>query len=69
MIISIVDDVITRGATTLGAANRIADVFPSSDIRVLAAMRTISNPDEFTYFCKPCTGTIKLLGVDTFRDP
>ncbi len=67
--IVLVDDVITRGATILGAANRIAEAFPNSVIRVFAAMRTISNPDEFTSFLDPCTGTIELSGDGTLRKP
>lgn len=58
--ILLVDDVITRGATILGAANRLADVFPQTRIRAFAAMRTISNPDEFDKVYVPCVGTIEL---------
>ena len=45
--IILIDDVITRGATLLGAANLLADDFPETPIRAFVAMRTISNPDEF----------------------
>lgn len=65
----LVDDVITRGATALGAANRVKEAFPKASIRVFAAMRTISNPDEFSNFFEPCTGKIELSGEDTFRWP
>lgn len=60
--ILLVDDVITRGATLLGAANRLADVFPNARIRAFAFMRTISNSDEFVRIIDPCKGKI------TFRD-
>ncbi len=59
----------TRGATALGAANRIKEAFPNAKIRVFAAMRTISNPYEFSSFIAPCTGKIKLAGTETFRRP
>ncbi|MBI1664074.1 MAG: hypothetical protein IS860_11460 [Nitrosopumilus sp.] len=67
--IVLVDDVITPGATTLGAVNRLADAFPNAKIRVFAAMRTISNPDEFSEIIQPCIGTITLLNENTWREP
>jgi len=68
--ILLVDDVVTRGATLLGAANRLADAFPQSHIRAFAAMRTISNPHEFENVYAPCVGTIDLWeSGDTFRRP
>ena len=67
--IVLVDDVITRGATSLGAVNRLASVFPDAHIRVFAVMRTISNPDHFENTVYPCTGHISLRGENTFRIP
>jgi predicted amidophosphoribosyltransferase len=68
--ILLVDDVVTRGATLLGAANRLADAFPQSHIRAFAAMRTISNQNEFENVYAPCAGTIDLWeSGDTFRRP
>ncbi len=67
--ITLVDDVITRGATTFGAVNRLVEAFPQANIRVFAVLRTISNPDEFSKIYDPCVGTISLKGVDTFRRP
>jgi predicted amidophosphoribosyltransferase len=68
--ILLVDDVVTRGATLLGAANRLADAFPQSHIRAFAAMRTISNQHEFENVYAPCVGTIDLWeSGDTFRRP
>ena len=67
--IVLVDDVITRGATSLGATNRLASAFPATRIRVFAAMRTISRPDCFERIVCPCTGTISLRGENTFRNP
>lgn len=68
--ILLVDDVVTRGATLLGAANRLADVFPQTRIRAFATMRTISNPNEFEKVLVPCVGTIELRGSgDTLRRP
>ena len=68
--IILVDDVVTRGATLLDAANRLADAFPETPIRAFAAMRTISNPEEFNELYDPCVGTIDLReSGDTLRRP
>jgi hypothetical protein len=67
--IVLIDDVITRGATLLGAASRLAETFPQSDIRGFAMIRTISNPDEFVQIENPCAGIIRLHAGRTFRDP
>ncbi len=68
--IVIIDDIITRGATLLGCANRLADAFPECKIRAFAAMRTISNSDEFQSVYSPCIGTITLSpSGQTFRRP
>lgn len=58
--ILLIDDVITRGATLLGAANKLADAFPNARIRALAFMRTMSNPAEFVRILDPCKGKITL---------
>lgn len=66
----LIDDVVTRGATFLGAANKIADVFPNAKIRAFAFMRTISNANAFASIIDPCRGKITLRDDgETFRDP
>jgi len=68
--VMLVDDVVTRGATLLGAANRLADVFPQTRIRAFAAMRTISDLSDFIKVYDPCTGTITLRASgDSLRRP
>jgi hypothetical protein len=68
--ILLIDDVVTRGATLMGAANRLADAFPKTHIRAFAAMRTISNPNEFRNIYDPCNGTIDLWDTgETYRTP
>lgn len=67
--ILLIDDIVTRGAAVLGAANKLAEAFPAARIRALAAMRTISPPDIFTDIMAPCIGTIELRGIDAFRRP
>ncbi|MEM2159729.1 MAG: hypothetical protein QXN55_02095 [Candidatus Nitrosotenuis sp.] len=68
--ILLIDDVITRGATLLGAANKLAEIFPNARIRAFAFMRTISNSSEFVSIIDPCKGKITLRDDgETFRDP
>jgi hypothetical protein len=68
--ILLIDDIVTRGATLMGAANRLADAFPNAHIRAFAAMRTISNAYEFKDMYDPCKGTIDLLDTgECFRTP
>lgn len=66
--ILLIDDIITRGATFLGAANKLADAFPKANICAFAAMRTISNPENFSEIFDPCRGKIQLSGEDTYSD-
>ncbi|MFN3655538.1 MAG: hypothetical protein ACK4TO_09515 [Candidatus Nitrosotenuis sp.] len=67
--ILLVDDVITRGATLLGAANKLADIFPNTRIRAFAFMRTMS-PRKFKNIFDPCKGEIILRDDgNTFRNP
>src|SRR5215207_1769569 len=65
----LIDDVITRGATMLGAANKLIDVFPEAHIRAFAAMRTISPPQQFKSINDPCIGEITLNDQEAFRRP
>lgn len=67
--ILLVDDIITRGATILGIANKLSEVFPNSNIRAFAAMRTISPPTVFNSVSESCIGKITLRGEETYREP
>jgi hypothetical protein len=68
--ITLVDDIVTRGATLMGAANRLAEVFPETRITGFAGMRTVS-PSDFTAVFDPQAGTIRLREStkDTLRRP
>src|SRR6266581_9650781 len=59
--ILLVDDIITRGATALGAANKLAEAFPLAQIQAFAAMRTISDPSEFQSSFNPVIGTVQYI--------
>lgn len=67
--ILLIDDIVTRGATLLGAANKMSEAYPNSHIRAFAVVRTISSPEEFINIYDPRTGTIALRGEGTFRVP
>jgi hypothetical protein len=56
--IVLVDDVVTRGATLIGAASRLHEALPNARISAFAAMRAISNPEEFRMLFDPCLGQI-----------
>jgi len=68
--IVLVDDIITRGATILGAANRLVDSYPNVMIRAFAAMRTQSNSFYYQRDNGPCIGTVSLDQYgESFRRP
>lgn len=56
----LVDDVITRGATLLAAATRLAERFPNVPVRAFALVRTESY-GELTAIRDPREGVIELL--------
>ena len=45
--IVLIDDVLTRGATLLGCASRLKEVFPNASIKAFVAIQTISYPKNF----------------------
>lgn len=68
--ILLIDDVVTRGSTVMGAANILRDAFPETTIRAFAIMRTQSNPNRFNQLIDPCVGNIELRSFgDTMRWP
>lgn len=62
--IVLIDDVVTRGATFLGAAARLAERLPDVDVQCFALVRTISDGD-IQAIRQPCFGTIE---YDAMRD-
>ncbi len=66
----LIDDVITRGATLLAAASRLAVACPNAEIRCFAVMRSLSEPEEFTDILSPVLGRIEHAPHGgTFRRP
>jgi phosphoribosylpyrophosphate synthetase len=68
--ILLIDDIVTRGATLLGAASRLAEAFPKTKICAFAAMRAITSEKEFDQEYSPVIGKIVLRQQgDTLRRP
>jgi hypothetical protein len=68
-VITVVDDVVTTGATLLAVASRLKEVWPSAMIRGFAIVRTL-NAGEFNSIVDPIAkGTILLTGGRTYRNP
>lgn len=68
--VTLIDDVITRGAQMLGGAWRIWAVRPDVVVRCFAVIRTISKPEEFSTVAAPCTGHVTLLrDEECYRAP
>lgn len=67
--ITIVDDVVTRGSTLLACAWVLAERFPRAAIGALAVVRTMSGVEIESILEPLDTGTIRLLGSMSRRDP
>jgi predicted amidophosphoribosyltransferase len=67
--ITLVDDVITRGAQLFGAAWRIWAARPDVVVRAFAIIRTISDPDDFTAVGDPCEGIVEWRSEECRRVP
>lgn len=67
--VTVVDDVVTRGATLLAAASRVAETSLNVQVSAFALLRTISD-GEIDRIVDPALGVIRLLqGGGTRREP
>jgi hypothetical protein len=66
--ITVVDDVVTRGATLIAGVSRVKHQFPSSQVCGFGLVRTLSD-GEIMKMTAPVIGKIELRGVDAFRSP
>jgi predicted amidophosphoribosyltransferase len=66
--ITVVDDVVTKGATLLAAVSRVAEAFPDAEVRAFALLRTMGFV-EIEKILDPCTGTITLRNGEAVREP
>jgi hypothetical protein len=68
--ITVVDDVVTKGATLLAAASLVADAFPGADVRAFSLVRTVGLVPEVGRVVDPVIGRITLtLSGGTDRQP
>ena len=67
--ITIVDDVITKGSTLLGAASRLAEAYPEARLAAFALVRTKSRQPEVERIDDPCLGKIQRFGDEGERTP
>ena len=67
-IITLVDDVITRGSTFLAMHQRLAEAFPQAEIRCFAIVRTMSGV-EVDLIMSPVEGLILFDGTKPRRRP
>jgi hypothetical protein len=68
-LVVLVDDVVTRGATLLGAAARLTEVFPAADLLGFAMVRTIKPTENLKSIEDPRHGVITWKPGWIERDP
>jgi len=69
--ITLVDDVVTMGRTSIAAASRLAEKFPNANIRLFALVRTMGFVDDIDIIEKCEQGTITYYPASgkCFRSP
>ena len=67
--IVLVDDVITKGRTLLAAAIRVHEAFPHADVRAFALVRTVGFRRRLERLLEPCSGVIRWVAGDAWREP
>lgn len=68
--ITVVDDVVTKGATLRAVASLVKDAFPAAEVRVFAVLRTMGFIPDVEKILDPCVGVITALpGGETDRQP
>jgi hypothetical protein len=67
--ITLVDDVVTKGATLLACAAIIKEVFPRAEVRAFALVRTMGLIPDVKRITDPCVGTLSFDGRGVRREP
>ena len=68
-VLCLVDDVITKGATMLAAASRLAEMYPRATIVAFALVRTLGFVDDIDRIVEPAVGSITFRGDEAVREP
>lgn len=66
---TLVDDVLTKGRTTIAAAKRLQEAYPDGQIRIFAVMRTQGLISDVASIKDPSIGVVSLCYGDAQRDP
>lgn len=67
--ITVIDDIVTKGATLLAAVTRVAEAFPEAEVRAFALLRTMGLVENVERIVDPCRGTIAWDGSEVQRRP
>ena len=67
--ITLVDDVITKGNTCLGAASALKEAFPQVEVQVFALVRTLGLQPDIERVLEPCVGMVTAYGDAADREP
>jgi len=67
--ITLVDDLITKGSTSIAAATHLKHNFPNAEVQVFALIRTNGLKPEIDKIMEPIIGTVSLHGSDANRHP
>ena len=67
--ITVVDDVVTKGATLLATASLVAMAFPDAEVRAFALLRTMGRVEDIERIVDPCQGTLTWGGSEVHRSP
>ncbi len=67
--VTVVDDVITKGATLLAVASHVKAIFPEAKVRGFGLVRTMGLQPEVEEILDPCRGTITYRDYDVYREP
>lgn len=65
----VIDDVITKGATLIAAASLLKEIFPNSEVKVFALVRTLGLQPDIGRILDPCQGIITNRGGEADRQP
>jgi hypothetical protein len=67
--ITVVDDIVTKGATLLAAVSRVAEAFPEAEVRAFALLRTMGLVENVDRIVDACQGTLLWDGSEVHRIP
>lgn len=67
--VTVVDDIITKGNTMLGAASRLSDQLTNADLGGFALVRTRGLVPEIDEIVDPVVGSIRRSGASAIREP